>query len=66
MDDDNTESIDFVLEKLCPRCDGRKEFNYSECDECGGTGYCLTATGRKVLSLIQHNFDSMLQEASGR
>ena len=50
------------LETPCLRCQGRgkrtdieSEEGFSECLECGGSGFKPTPIGARILELIRHN-----------
>jgi DnaJ-class molecular chaperone len=58
------------LEVPCRSCRGtRGAFDddgvRESCADCGGAGYVPTEYGQKVLALMRHNFNPMLQDATG-
>jgi Tryptophan RNA-binding attenuator protein inhibitory protein len=57
------------LETLCPECEGTRGSRYlgefTECLECEGAGYIPTESGKKIVTLLRHNFRPMLAMFTG-
>jgi DnaJ-class molecular chaperone len=65
VNDEDLERIatDLVLETRCPQCEGRgghmEPGQWCYCPECEGSGHRPTVLGRRVLTLMRHNFKLM-------
>lgn len=59
-----------ALETKCLNCGGAggetERGRWYPCADCGGGGYVPTALGRKILSLVRHNFRLMHDEIANR
>lgn len=56
------------LEKQCPLCKGAggedpdDGSGWSDCIQCGGSGYVTTAMGDRIVALMQHNLKPILKK----
>jgi DnaJ-class molecular chaperone len=59
-----------VLETRCDRCEGRggrtERREWVSCFWCKGAGYLPTEEGKRILALMRHNFQTMLDEGEDR
>jgi DnaJ-class molecular chaperone len=57
------------LETLCENCRGKggwregQHGSWYSCGRCNGAGYVPTEIGERVITIMRHNFKSMLHDA---
>jgi DnaJ-class molecular chaperone len=60
--------VSIELEERCLECGGDgKEYSregLTRCGACSGSGFAPTAFGEKLIQLMRHNIQSLLQDVS--